>query len=102
MAHAVVWHFLVWDKYMNKEITRIVLVVLVSWLSSTAMALEASKTKTNLELNEENPDSVSKAPDMVWRFVPSLGWRKFSPEGGQYYDWKDWERTTRPYWFRRW
>lgn len=84
---------------MNKKIGFAVLGTMMVLLSSTLMA-SPSKKKIDLELSEQNPDAVSGAPGMVWRFIPNIGWRKFSPEGAQFYDWKEWEKTSRPIWFR--
>jgi hypothetical protein len=85
---------------MKSKIGAAVIGILVA-LSSTMMASDASEKKRNLDLIEQNPDAVSGTPDMVWRYIPSIGWRKFSPMGGQYYDWKEYEKTTKPMWLRR-
>ena len=86
--------------FMNTKICLLIIGTTIA-VSSTVRAVGASKKNVNLDSIEQSPDAVKGAPDLVWRYIPGVGWRKFSPEGGQYYDWKQWEKTSKPMWLRR-
>jgi hypothetical protein len=79
---------------MLRKIVCLLLLGSVISLWSTQVGAQDLEKKNDkkLELNETSAD-LSHEEGFEWRFIPSLGWRKFSPLGAQIKDWNDWKKV---------
>ncbi|MCA9507171.1 MAG: hypothetical protein KC505_01965 [Myxococcales bacterium] len=84
---------------------KISFIFVIALLGSTLLAGQTSNRRSKINFNEANINTFQDDPDYVWRYVPKFGWRKFSPEGDAYKEWKDWKSVRRPHqhhWFKHW